>query len=87
MLLFVKSRNLNLQALASLTDSIKGRSQMPKRITFEVSNELHQRLKLLCYAEDLSIGEILRQCVSDYCEKNGAHLIELIDNRKKEDQT
>ncbi len=60
---------------------------MPKRITFEVSNELHQRLKLLCYAEDLSIGEILRQCVSDYCEKNGAHLIELIDNRKKEDQT
>ena len=54
-----------------------------KRITFELNDELHRKLKLLCYTESLSIGHILRQCVSDFCDKHDAHLIELIDKRSK----
>ena len=54
-----------------------------KRVTFELSDELHKKLKLLCYTESVSIGHILRQCVSDFCDKHDAHLIELIDNRSQ----
>ncbi|MDB4659686.1 plasmid partition protein ParG [Synechococcus sp. AH-551-C10] len=54
-----------------------------KRVTFEISDELHKKLKLLCYTESVSIGHILRQCVSDFCDKHDAHLIELIDNRSQ----
>ena len=54
-----------------------------KRITFELHDDLHKKLKLLCYTESLSIGHILRQCVSDFCDKHDAHLIELIDKRSK----
>ncbi|EHA64412.1 hypothetical protein [Synechococcus sp. WH 8016] len=49
-----------------------------KRITFELHDDLHKKLKLLCYTESLSIGHILRQCVSDFCDKHDAHLIELM---------
>ncbi|CAI8154805.1 MAG: Uncharacterised protein [Prochlorococcus marinus str. MIT 9215] len=56
---------------------------MTKRITFEVSNELHRRLKLLSYTEGMSLGQMLRQCVTDFCQKHDAHLIEIIDKRKK----
>lgn len=58
------------------------RSRM-KRITFELNDELHKKLKLLCYTESLSIGYILRECVSEFCDKHDAHLIELIDKRSK----
>ncbi|WP_186590604.1 plasmid partition protein ParG [Synechococcus sp. MVIR-18-1] len=58
-------------------------SSRMKRITFELNDELHKKLKLLCYTESLSIGHILRQCVSDFCDKHDAHLIELIDKRSK----
>ncbi len=54
-----------------------------KRVTFELSDDLHKKLKLLCYTESVSIGHILRQCVSDFCDKHDAHLIELIDNRSQ----
>jgi predicted transcriptional regulator len=54
-----------------------------KRITFELNDDLHKKLKLLCYTESMSIGYILRQCVSEFCDKHDAHLIELIDNRSK----
>ena len=54
-----------------------------KRVTFELSDELHRKLKLLCYTESVSIGHILRQCVADFCDKHDAHLIELIDKREK----
>ncbi len=56
-----------------------------KRITFELSDELHLRLKLLCYTEGLSQGEILRECVKKYTEEHEAHLIEIIDKRKKDE--
>ena len=55
-----------------------------KRITFEISDELHHRLKLLCYTEGTSQGEVLRECVSNYCDSHDAHLIEIVDKRKKE---
>ena len=56
---------------------------MMKRVTFELSDELHKKLKLLCYTESVSIGHILSQCVADFCVKHDAHLIELIDRRSK----
>ena len=55
-----------------------------KRVTFELSDELHKKLKLLCYTESVSIGHILRECVTDFCNKHDAHLIELIDRRSKQ---
>ena len=54
-----------------------------KRVTFELSDELHKKLKLLCYTESVSIGHILRECVADFCAKHDAHLIEIIDKRVK----
>ena len=57
-----------------------------KRITFELSDELHLRLKLLCYTEGVSQGEVLRDCVKNYTEQHNAHLIELIDKRKTDIQ-
>ena len=54
-----------------------------KRITFELSDEAHHRLKLLCYTEGTSQGEVLRECVKKYCDDHDAHLIEIIDKRKK----
>ncbi len=54
-----------------------------KRVTFELSDELHKNLKLLCYTEGVSIGHILRECVSEFCSKHDAHLIELVDHRSK----
>ena len=54
-----------------------------KRVTFELSDELHKKLKLLCYTESVSIGHILRECVVDFCAKHDAHLIEIIDKRVK----
>ena len=41
-----------------------------KRVTFELSDELHKKLKLLCYTESVSIGHILRECVTDFCNKH-----------------
>jgi len=55
-----------------------------KRITFELSDESHHRLKLLCYTEGISQGEVLRGCVDKYCNEHDAHLIEIIDKRKKD---
>ena len=55
-----------------------------KRVTFELTDEMHRRLKLLCYTEGLSQGDVLRECVQSYTDKHNAHLIELIDRRKKE---
>ena len=55
-----------------------------KRITFEISDELHHRLKLLCYTEGISQGEVLRECVKNYTDSHQAHLIEIIDKRKKQ---
>jgi len=52
-----------------------------KRVTFELSEELHKKLKLLSYTESVSIGHILRQCVADFCAEHDAHLIEIIDKR------
>ena len=54
-----------------------------KRITFEVSNNLHHKLKLLCYTEGISQGEVLRECVRNYCKTHDADLIEIVDKRKK----
>ncbi len=54
-----------------------------KRVTFELSDELHKKLKLLCYTASVSIGHILRECVADFCNKHDAHLIELIDKRAR----
>ena len=59
-----------------LTPAFIAQSRM-KRVTFELSDELHKKLKLLCYTESVSIGHILRQCVSDFCVKHD-------DNREKQ---
>ena len=54
-----------------------------KKITFEISEELHKRLKLLCFTEDLSIGDVLRKLVKNFCEEEEAHMIKIVDARKK----
>ena len=73
------------RAFSSVVGSLEDQSRvfMMKRVTFELSDELHKKLKLLCYTESVSIGHILRQCVADFCVKHDAHLIELIDKRSK----
>tara|TARA_Y100001968_G_C19207010_1_gene642797 strand:+ start:518 stop:694 length:177 start_codon:yes stop_codon:yes gene_type:complete len=57
-----------------------------KRITFELSDELHYRLKLLCYTEGVTQGEVLRECVKNYTDTHKAHLIEIIDKRKSKEE-
>ena len=68
---------------SSFFTRLPGKSFQMKRVTFELSDDLHKKLKLLCYTEGVSIGHILRECVSDFCNKHDAHLIELIDHRSK----
>ena len=69
--------------LSCVTRSCRNHCLQMKRVTFELSDELHKKLKLLCYTESVSIGHILRECVSEFCNKHDAHLIELIDRRSK----
>ena len=52
-----------------------------KRITVEVSPELHQQLRLLAYTEDASLGSICRRALSEYCAARQADKIQLIDGR------
>jgi len=52
-----------------------------KRITVEVSPELHRRLRLLAYADDLSLGAVCRRALADYCEARQADRIQLTDER------
>ena len=54
-----------------------------KRITFQISDDLDRKVKLLCYTEGISQGEMMISSVKKFCEEHDAHLIELIDNRKK----
>ena len=54
-----------------------------KRITFEVPEETHRRLKLLCFTDGYTIGEVLNQLVNDFCDLKEADMIQLIDNRNK----
>jgi hypothetical protein len=54
-----------------------------KRITFEIPEETHRRLRLLCFTDGYTIGEILNQLVQDFCEHKEADMIEIIDNRHK----
>ncbi len=57
---------------------------MAKRVTFEVSDDLHKKLKLYCYMESISLGQLLRTCVSEFLNQKDAHLIELVDNRDQD---
>ena len=52
-----------------------------KRVTIEISDEIHKTLKLLSYTEDVSLREILKKAVLDYISSNKADLIHVIDNR------
>ncbi len=58
-----------------------GISMASKRISVDLPDELYQRLKLLCYTEDLKLGDTIRKCVEDYCNDKEAHMIKIVDNR------
>ena len=54
-----------------------------KRITFELPEETHRRLRLLCFTDGYTIGEVLTQLVQDFCEHKEADMIQIIDNRRR----
>ena len=54
---------------------------MKKRITVDLPDELYRRLKLLCYTEDLRIGNTIRKCVEKYCDEQEAGMIKIVDER------
>ncbi len=55
---------------------------MPKkRLTVDLSEDLYKKLKLLCYTEGLTLGDTIRNCLEEFCEKNEADMIKIIDER------
>ena len=54
-----------------------------KRVTIEMSNESHKRLKLLSYTEDIPLNQLLKRAVDQYISTNNADLIDIIDKREK----
>ena len=52
-----------------------------KRVTIEMSNDDHKKMKLLSYTEDISLSELLKRAVKEYISTNNADLIDIIDNR------
>ena len=43
--------------------------------------ETHRRLRLLCFTDGYTIGEILNQLVHEFCELKEADMIKIVDNR------
>ena len=52
-----------------------------KRISVDLSEELYKRLKLLCYTEDLKLGETICKSVEKFCHLHEAHMIKIVDQR------
>ena len=45
-----------------------------RRVTFELSEELHHQMKLHCYAEGIFQGDFLKACVEDYFNQKKSYL-------------
>ena len=56
-----------------------------KRISVDLPDDLYRRLKLLCYTENLKLGDTIRKCVEDFCNEQEAHMIEIVDKRSNND--
>ena len=56
-----------------------------KRISVDLPDDLYRRLKLLCYTEDLKIGDTIRKCVVKFCDEEEAHMIKIVDERSNND--
>ena len=56
-----------------------------KRISVDLPDDLYWRLKLLCYAEDLKLGDTIRKCVENFCNEQEAHMIKIVDERSVSD--
>ena len=52
-----------------------------RRLSVDLPEELYKRLKLLCYTEDLKLGDTIRECIAKYCDEKEAHMIKIIDER------
>ncbi len=52
-----------------------------KRISVDLPEELYKRLKLLCYTEDLKLGETICKSVEKFCDLQEAHMIKIVDQR------
>ncbi len=52
-----------------------------KRLTVDLSEDLYRRLKLLCFTEGFTLGDTIRDCLEEFCEKHEAHMIKIIDER------
>ena len=52
-----------------------------KRLTVDLSEDLYKRLKLLCFTEGFTLGDTIRDCLEEFCEKHEAHMIKIIDER------
>ena len=57
-----------------------------KRISVDLSDDLYRRLKLLCYTEDLKLGDTIRKCVENFCNEQEAHMIKIVDQRSAPEQ-
>ena len=56
-----------------------------KRISVDLPDDLYRRLKLLCYTENLRLGDTIRKCVERFCNEEEAHMIEIVDKRSNND--
>ena len=50
------------------------RTHLMRRVTFELSEELHHQMKLHCYAEGIFQGDFLKACVEDYFNQKKSYL-------------
>lgn len=55
-----------------------------KRVSVDLPDDLHRRLKLLCYTEGLKLGDTIRRCVENFCDEQEAHMIRIVDERSSE---
>ena len=55
-----------------------------KRVSVDLPDDLYRRLKLLCYTEDLKLGDTIRKCVEKFCDEQEAHMIKIVDERSSQ---
>lgn len=55
-----------------------------RRITIEVPVELYSKVRLLAYAEDVTMGTLCRRALNLLCDTSEAHKIRFVDGRNSE---
>ena len=67
----------NMRALSAC------RTMPTKRVSVDLPIDLYKRLKLLCFTEDLKMGDTIRNCVEKFCDEKESHMITIVDRRSR----